>query len=495
MLQLIIRDIFELPSLKQVISAAKEITAFFSHSAQAAQLLKDKQRIALDNGVAEEGLSSPLLLVTHSETRWNSLHDLFERLHKLSRYVNEVLRDKKRDDLLLPDSYVEVLQLLVSQLKPWKDLTVAFSSSSSVTISAIWPTVSCILDEFEWDISRDILPCSSPVLLASTSTVSALAEELLALHRIPAAAEIGIPSAEAASKEVASCAVDMANVPVRPHSPVITGQQKNQRRQELTAAEKASAESDISIVLAESMKARFKEFLEHQLPLLQAATALDIRYHTNGFSDGDCEKVHENLVRLAEHNFSVFERISKTKTSALPQTPVVKHADDSLLSAIAARMKAKNSSLQRRSMENVETVRSKVSEEWKTYARMESILNADPLAWWRDHSQTFPVLAFLARILLSIQAASVSSERLWSDAGLILTDMRSSLSDENFSQLLFLRQHVSRRLHSQFQELKIIRQELELGIDSRNQQQAWKKARLTQAREAFNKHGPAGGMS
>jgi len=64
-----------------------------------------------------------------------------------------------------------------------------------------------------------------------------------------------------------------------------------------------------------------------------------------------------------------------------------------------------------------------------------------PQAFWIKMQQErgFQDLADLARSYLCIQATSAESERLFSKAGLILSPLRTRLSDTNFSNLLFAR--------------------------------------------------------
>lgn len=70
----------------------------------------------------------------------------------------------------------------------------------------------------------------------------------------------------------------------------------------------------------------------------------------------------------------------------------------------------------------------------------------DILQWWKDHEKSFPTLARMARDLLSIMATSVPSERLFSLARLIVTELRCSMSDESISALLCLNSWASSKI-------------------------------------------------
>lgn len=64
--------------------------------------------------------------------------------------------------------------------------------------------------------------------------------------------------------------------------------------------------------------------------------------------------------------------------------------------------------------------------------------DADPLLWWKERAPTYPLLSPVARKWLAVPASSAASERLFSRAGLTVTDKRTRLGSELVGTLVFL---------------------------------------------------------
>lgn len=62
----------------------------------------------------------------------------------------------------------------------------------------------------------------------------------------------------------------------------------------------------------------------------------------------------------------------------------------------------------------------------------------DPLVWWNERKLIYPRLYQLVRRRLCVVATSVPCERIFSKAGLVLTDRRSRLTTEKVEKLIFL---------------------------------------------------------
>jgi len=71
-------------------------------------------------------------------------------------------------------------------------------------------------------------------------------------------------------------------------------------------------------------------------------------------------------------------------------------------------------------------------------------LNNNPLEWWKSHSVKFPILSEISKIYLAIPATSTPSERLFSDAGNLLTSKRTHMLPELFKRMIFLKKNISK---------------------------------------------------
>jgi hypothetical protein len=68
----------------------------------------------------------------------------------------------------------------------------------------------------------------------------------------------------------------------------------------------------------------------------------------------------------------------------------------------------------------------------------------NPFEWWVNKKSKYPVLSRLARIYLAVPATSTPSERLFSDAGNLLTAKRSRMDPELFKRIMFLKRNASK---------------------------------------------------
>jgi len=65
-----------------------------------------------------------------------------------------------------------------------------------------------------------------------------------------------------------------------------------------------------------------------------------------------------------------------------------------------------------------------------------------PLTWWADNRHKYPALSEVARRLLVIPAAAVSTERLFTKKGEEVVDKRDAVSPERAEQVLFIMENL-----------------------------------------------------
>jgi hAT family C-terminal dimerisation region len=66
---------------------------------------------------------------------------------------------------------------------------------------------------------------------------------------------------------------------------------------------------------------------------------------------------------------------------------------------------------------------------------------SDPLVWWHGQEENFPILSRFAKKYLAVYACSTSSERLFSDAGNLLTAKKTRMSPKLFKKIMFLKRN------------------------------------------------------
>ena len=77
----------------------------------------------------------------------------------------------------------------------------------------------------------------------------------------------------------------------------------------------------------------------------------------------------------------------------------------------------------------------------------------DPLAWWKINEISFPTLAKFAKVHLAIPATSAPSERIFSKAGQVIDQCRSSLNPENASMLIHVKSHLQKQMKKEEENL------------------------------------------
>ena len=82
------------------------------------------------------------------------------------------------------------------------------------------------------------------------------------------------------------------------------------------------------------------------------------------------------------------------------------------------------------------------SNEITEYLALKDInFESDPLVWWFEHEKRFPILSNLAKKYLAVYSCSTSSERLFSDAGNVLTAKRTQMNSKLFKKIMFLKRN------------------------------------------------------
>jgi len=157
----------------------------------------------------------------------------------------------------------------------------------------------------------------------------------------------------------------------------------------------------------------------------------------NGFSKDECSKAKEWLLeemkKVPEKVRRVVKAEDNTRDSPLPKKNLI-------LDDIFAAPEGSNDN----AGEGSTTIEQSDESELERYLGLCRKSKArDPLLWWTIHCKDFPVLAWLSRKWLSAVSTNMSSERLFSGTGAIVTARRAKLSDDHVEMLSYIHDNMN----------------------------------------------------
>lgn len=404
-------------SIDGVLSKVRKVVAYFHRSTTAAGKLREKQ----------EQLGLPVhKLVMDVKTRWNSCLDMVSRYLEQRVAIMAALealkaarvgkKKKKEQDLAYDISGDDVTALgdLVSVLQSFKDVTMMISSETTVTVSVILPMTAGLLE--------------------------GLTEETTEKEREEGGAGSRSGAGDDSDTESES-----------------DEEEKGEGREGTGGTGEdgvAASVSKIKAMIKADLESRYQTPQERAF--LGQASFLDPRFKALPFLSGEERKTVEQQVmqaavdKLECKSSAVQERRANDPELAGPAVaPAAAAAQADGAAAPPPKKKPRALSSLLGKMFPTAVTDDKESGEGKNEMAVlrelcrykgEPPLDLDecPFKWWREHQGAFPYLATLAKEQLIIQATSVSSERVFSTAGDIVSAKRTRLSEENVNMLLFL---------------------------------------------------------
>ncbi|XP_060846118.1 E3 SUMO-protein ligase ZBED1-like [Rhopalosiphum padi] len=188
----------------------------------------------------------------------------------------------------------------------------------------------------------------------------------------------------------------------------------------------------MAVSLKNELQKRFKDIEETEI--VAQASILDPRFKKYGFTDEvKYKNAYTNLrtrignIRLPSTPSNNLEQAPTTSTSQPPVSLLWKIYED-----------------------KVEKFKSTVSSTAAGIIELDKYLGEtlidrkdDPLKWWYERKHIYPHLYEFAMKRLCVTATSVPCERIFSEAGQIITQKRNRLNTKKASQLIFLHNNLS----------------------------------------------------
>ncbi|XP_052399237.1 E3 SUMO-protein ligase ZBED1-like [Carassius gibelio] len=371
----------KITAVARLLGRVRRIVSFFRRSTTASHMLKEKQRL----------LRLPEhKLMTDVVTRWNSAHDMLERFLEqqpaiCATLLSSEVRKTEKDLCTLTESDVTTAEEVVSALKPMKEATQYMSKEKTPTLSVVAPLQDTLING-----------------LKPIEGESAVIKEMKAAM----AGDLQKRYIDLKATLHACSAMD----PRFKSLPFLT----EDERQEVY---------DGLIVEAARLSMQPSEIL----------WSVDEEGTANARADdeGMASKEDEDAVDEGEQ---FMEGVRSQGQHPPPRNP---RPSCPLAALLGERYGGGAAQTKKNTQED------EAKEQMTRYKEADLLeVKEDPLVWWKEHQYQYPLLSQLAKRYLCIPGTSVSSERVFSTAGDIITAQRSALLPEHVDQLIFLNKNL-----------------------------------------------------
>ena len=143
----------------------------------------------------------------------------------------------------------------------------------------------------------------------------------------------------------------------------------------------------------------------------------------------------EQKIKTEQHLQQLFKQEQQKRASDIPNTSETPDVSNN------SRSRKRKTLMERLAKDSVAAA---PDNEVSEYLQMHEIpIKSDTLIWRNEKKDKFPILSNLAQKYLAVSATSTASERLFSDAGNLLTNKRTCMKPKLFKKIMFLKRNAS----------------------------------------------------
>jgi hypothetical protein len=363
-------------------------------------------------------------VVADISTRWNSSYIAWDRLIKIKSYIqmlilelinNEDDIDAKKDGkqlekIMLSSDEWELLQNLIITLGPFEEATRYLGGEKYITHSIMIPIIERIKTLLLSPLSNSP---SSPTPTTPTSPTSP-------------ATVFNLPEIFQEIENASDVFIMIEEVEILENHDVENS--NNQTNKDNIDLDKPLETKE----LLDKVRKDLYNAICHYWKILPedylVSTILDPRIKSMGN-----RIVEEEILRKKYEEYQ--ENYSPTPNESRASSPTPSETSVTILNPI----------YKPRLFSIFDQNQPKATNEVEEYLKEDMIsFNQCPFNWWLNKKDKYPILAKMARIHLAIPATSTSSERLFSDAGNLLSAKRTRINSDLFKSIMFLKRNASK---------------------------------------------------